>query len=89
MKNIIKKLPKIPKFNLPKIGLKKPSMLHLLGIMIMSVCAQIGFFHGHMQLIYHSDVTKLSVVILAIFVWQTVMCGFLYKRLLHEAMIKI
>ena len=76
MKNIIKKLPKIPKLRLPKINLKKPSMLHLLGIMIMSVFAQIGFFHGYMQLIYHSDVTKLSVVILVIFVWQTIMCGF-------------
>tara|TARA_B100000683_G_C12438332_1_gene534891 strand:- start:567 stop:1091 length:525 start_codon:yes stop_codon:yes gene_type:complete len=66
---------KLPK--LPKLKLKKPFMMHLLGLLILSVGIQLGFHFGYIQMLYYSDVTKLSVVIAGIFAWQTFICGVL------------
>jgi len=64
---------KLPK--LPKIEFSKPVMMWLLGVLTVSVGAQVALYFGFLQKIYFADVTHLSIVIFAIFLWQSLMCG--------------
>ena len=47
----------------------------IVSIMIFSSLFQIGWSHGIVQSLYENDVTKISVVMVIIFVWQSLACG--------------
>jgi len=64
---------KLPK--LPKVEFARRVMLWLLGVLTISVSAQIAFYFGLLQSLYYADVTKLSIGIFAIFIWQSLTCG--------------
>ena len=53
----------------------KPYVIWLVSIMIFSSLFQIGWSHGIIQTLYENDVTKISVVMVIIFVWQSLACG--------------
>ena len=67
------------KINLPKItalAFEKPVMFWFLGCLSLIVGVQAAYYYGAIQLLYTADVTKLSIVITGIFVWQSLCCAF-------------
>tara|TARA_B100000700_G_C14985382_1_gene828557 strand:- start:1008 stop:1520 length:513 start_codon:yes stop_codon:yes gene_type:complete len=58
-----------------KTRFAKPYMVWLVSVMIFSSILQIGWSYGIVQTLYENDVTKLSVVMVVIFAWQSLACG--------------
>ena len=50
-------------------------MIWLVGMTAIVSALEIAWINGVIQSIYSSDLTKLSVVIFLIFLWQSILCG--------------
>jgi len=58
-----------------KLRFPRPYVVWLISIAIAGVFIQLGWQNGIIQTLYKNDVTKLSVVMVGIFLWQTISCG--------------
>ena len=50
-------------------------MVWIVGMSFFVAGMELAWLNGVIQSIYESDITKLSVVILAILIWQSIICG--------------
>jgi hypothetical protein len=73
------KLPELDFLKYSKIP--RPMMLWLVGSTFLIAGLEIAWLKGVIQAIYLSDVTKISVLIALIFLWQSVTCG---KDIWHQ-----
>ena len=53
----------------------RPYVIWLMGIAVLSASLQIGWHVGVVQALYSNDVTKISVIMVLVFVWQSFVCG--------------
>lgn len=58
-----------------RVMFPKPYAVWIVSIGIASSALQIAWTQGIIQKLYENDVTKISVVMVIIFIWQTVSCG--------------
>ena len=71
---------KIPKLKFPKlskmvdVSLSKATMFWMLGCFCLGVGVQLAYMNGILQRLYEYDATKLSILIVAVFVWQSLSC---------------
>lgn len=64
---------KLPK--LPTVIVSQSFMTWVVGMVAIVIGLELCYFHGILENIYNSDVTKLSVVIALVFGWQSFRCG--------------
>tara|TARA_R110001592_G_scaffold191406_2_gene437630 strand:+ start:1401 stop:1940 length:540 start_codon:yes stop_codon:yes gene_type:complete len=67
---------KLPELDFLKYSrIPRPMMIWLVGSTFFIAGLEIAWLKGAIQAIYLSDVTKISVLIGLIFLWQSVVCG--------------
>ena len=59
-----------------KYTISQSAMTWIAGVCAIAVGLEIAVYYGVLQQIYEKDLTKLSVVIGCIFLWQTAKCGY-------------
>ena len=52
----------------------RPVVIYLVGIFISGVGLEIAYMTGVLETLYYNDVTKLSVLMVAILLWQSCSC---------------
>ena len=65
----------LPKFNLFKnLAIPRKMMTWVVGMSLFVALIEVAWLKGAIQSIYLNDITKISVLIALIFLWQSVVC---------------